>query len=92
MKKRRVFSAEFKSNVALVALFEQQPTREIAERHLFYPGQVTEWKVALLSNASSVFEKPAPSQVLRTCSSRRARTGSIWSSPAAHEVTLKQNI
>ncbi len=57
MKKRRRFTAEFKSKVALEALREQLPIHEIAKRHQLHPSQVTEWKKALLGNASTVFEK-----------------------------------
>jgi transposase len=56
MKKRRKFTAEFKSKVALEALREQQPIHEIAKRYELHPTQVTQWKKELLSNASSVFE------------------------------------
>ena len=56
MKKRRKFTSEFKSKVALEALREQQPIHEIAKRYQIHPTQVTEWKKALLGNASSVFE------------------------------------
>ena len=57
MKKRRKFTAEFKSKVALEALREQHPIHKIAKRHQIHPSQVTEWKKALLGNASTVFEK-----------------------------------
>lgn len=56
MKKRRKFTAEFKSKVALEALREQEPIHEIAKRHQIHPTQVTEWKKALMNDASSVFE------------------------------------
>ena len=56
MKKRRKFTAEFKSKVALEALREQQPIHEIAKRYQVHASQVTEWKKALQSNASNVFE------------------------------------
>jgi len=56
MKKRRKFTNEFKSKVALEALREQQPIHEIAKRYEVHPNQVGEWKKALLSNASAVFE------------------------------------
>lgn len=56
MKKRRQFTSEFKSKVALEALREQQPIHEIAKRYQVHPSQVTDWKKALLGNASSVFE------------------------------------
>ena len=57
MRKRRKYSAEFKSKVALEALREQSPLHEIASKHQIHPSQVTEWKKALLGNASGVFEK-----------------------------------
>jgi transposase len=44
MKKRRTFTAEFKSKVALEALREQQPLHEIAKRYQVHASQVTEWK------------------------------------------------
>tara|TARA_B110000008_G_scaffold121205_1_gene123751 strand:- start:1244 stop:1564 length:321 start_codon:yes stop_codon:yes gene_type:complete len=56
MKKRRKYTSDFKSKVALEALREQQPIHEIAKRYQIHPTQVTEWKKALLCNASSVFE------------------------------------
>ena len=56
MKKRRKFTSDFKSKVALEALREQQPLHEIAKRYQVHPSQVTEWKKALQSHASSVFE------------------------------------
>ena len=56
MKKRRKYTSEFKSKVALEALREEQPIHEIAKRYQIHPTQVTEWKKALLCNASSVFE------------------------------------
>ena len=56
MKKRRKFTSDFKSKVALEALREQEPLHEIVSVTVSTPTQVTEWKKALLSNASSVFE------------------------------------
>lgn len=42
MRKRRKFSADLKSKVALEALREQQPIHEIAKRYQIHPSQVTE--------------------------------------------------
>ena len=56
MKNRPKITAEFKSKVALEALREQQPIHEIARRYQLHPTQVTDWKKALLGNASAVFE------------------------------------
>ena len=57
MKKRRTFTSEFKSKVALEALREQQTIHEIAKRYQIHPSQVTEWKKTLLGQASAVFDK-----------------------------------
>ena len=56
MKKRRKFSAEFKSKVAIEAVREQLPIHEIAKKYQIHPSQVTEWKKALIGGAGSVFE------------------------------------
>ncbi len=55
MKKRRTFTAEFKSKVALEALRERDPVHEIAKKYQLHPTQVTQWKKALHSGAGSVF-------------------------------------
>ncbi|WP_309397908.1 transposase [Cerasicoccus maritimus] len=44
MKKRRKFTSEFKSIVALETLREQEPLHEIAKRYPIHPTQVTEWR------------------------------------------------
>ena len=52
MKKRRTFTADFKSKVALEALREQQSIHEIPKRYQVHPTLVTEWKKALLLTAA----------------------------------------
>lgn len=56
MKKRRTYSPEFKSKVALEALRENKPIHEIAQRYQLHPTQVTQWKKVLLDQAAGVFE------------------------------------
>ncbi|MEO1857433.1 MAG: transposase [Rubritalea sp.] len=56
MKRRRKFSAEFKSKVAIEALREQLPIHEIAKKYQIHPSQVTDWKKALVGGAGEVFE------------------------------------
>ncbi len=56
MKKRRKFTNEFKSKVALEALRENKPIHEIAKRYEVHPSQVTDWKKELQSKASEVFQ------------------------------------
>ena len=62
MRKRGKFNAAFKSKVALEALREQQPIHEKAKRYQIHPSQLTDWKKALLGNASSVFENASVKQ------------------------------
>lgn len=57
MKKRRTFTAEFKSKVALEALRERESVHEIAKRYQVHPTQVSDWKKALLAGAGLAFEK-----------------------------------
>lgn len=56
MKRRRKFSADFKSKVAIDALREQLPIYEIAKKYQVHPSQVTDWKKALIGGAGEVFE------------------------------------
>ena len=43
-KKRRKFTAAFKSKVALEALREDRPNAAIASRHRIHSNQVSSWK------------------------------------------------
>lgn len=56
-KKRRTFSADFKSKVALEALREQETLNQIAARYDVLPVQVSQWKNLLLSGASGSFAR-----------------------------------
>ena len=56
MKRRRTFTAEFKSKVAIEALREQLPIHEIAKKYQVHASQVIDWKKALLAGAGGVFE------------------------------------
>ena len=53
-RKRR--SAEEKAQIALEALREEKPVREIAEKYGVHPNQISTWKKQLLENAGSVFQ------------------------------------
>jgi transposase-like protein len=53
-RKRR--SAEEKAQIALEALREEQPLREIAGKYGVNPNQISTWKRQLLDNAGSVFK------------------------------------
>ena len=63
--KRRKFSAEFKSKVAIEALKERLTAQQIASKYEVHPQQVAKWKREFISGASKVFEKggsPAKSE------------------------------
>ena len=47
MKKKRIFSEEFKVKVALEVLRESTSLNEIASKYDLYPPQVSEWKKVL---------------------------------------------
>ena len=54
-KKRKQYSASFKSKVALAALQGDQTTSEIAARFQIHPAMVSTWKCELLENAPNLF-------------------------------------
>jgi len=56
-KKRRNFSSEFKSKVAIEALKERYSLSELAERFELHPNQISQWKQEFLEKSSSVFDK-----------------------------------
>ncbi len=57
-RKRRSFSAIFKSKVALVAIKGHKTVAEIAKLHQVHPSQVVLWKRQLLEGVESVFDGP----------------------------------
>ncbi len=66
-KKRRKFSSEFKSKVAIEALKERYSLSELAERFELHPNQISQWKQEFLDKSSHVFDnkkdKPAQEEV-----------------------------
>jgi transposase-like protein len=57
-RKRRSFSATFKSKVALDAIKGLKTVAEIAKLHQVHPSQVALWKRQLLEGVESVFDGP----------------------------------
>jgi len=53
--KRRKFSTEFKSKIALQAIKERQTINEIASEHGVHPNQVTTWKKQGLDGFADLF-------------------------------------
>ncbi len=56
-RKRRTFSAAFKSSVALEAVGARDSLRVIAARHQLHPNQVGLWKRRLVKAAQEVFSR-----------------------------------
>jgi putative transposase len=52
---RKIFTAEFKSKVALEAIKEQKTINVIAAEFQVYPNQVSTWKKELLEGINGVF-------------------------------------
>lgn len=59
MKKRKSYSAGFKTKVVLEVLQERETLQEIARKYELHPIQISTWKGQFLSNADVVFEKGA---------------------------------
>src|SRR5262245_56511072 len=54
-RRRRSFSAEMKSRIALEAIKGQKTIQEIASHYGVHPNQVTNWKRQAVDGLSSVF-------------------------------------
>ena len=59
MKKqtRRKFSAEFKAQVALEAIKNQQTREVLSVKFDVYPFMISKWKAEFQENMASVFQK-----------------------------------
>ncbi|HWB45581.1 MAG TPA: helix-turn-helix domain-containing protein [Hyphomicrobiaceae bacterium] len=55
-RKRRVFGASFKAQVALSAVRGEQTTAELASKYGVHSSQVTAWKKQFLDQAAELFE------------------------------------
>lgn len=64
MKKRRTFSAQFKSQVVLAILQGRQSAAEICREHQLKPQVVSGWKALFLERAVEVFSGNREQQVL----------------------------
>jgi transposase-like protein len=55
MTRRRRFTADFKSGVALEALRGDKTIQEIASKHKAHPNQVSTWKRQAMAGLGAVF-------------------------------------
>jgi transposase-like protein len=55
MKKRRQYSAEFKTQIVLELLSNRSTLNELATKYELHPVQVSSWKKQFLSEAPRVF-------------------------------------
>lgn len=61
MKKRRVFSAEFKARVALEALTGAQTLSELSVKHGVHPNMIAQWKRRVQEGLPDLFSRKASS-------------------------------
>jgi len=57
MKKRRVFSAEFKARVALEALTGAQTLSELSAKHGVHPNMIAQWKRRVQEGLPDLFSR-----------------------------------
>jgi transposase len=56
VKQRKVFSPEFKAKVGLETIRGMKTINEIGQDYGVHPGQVGDWKKAILEQAKTLFE------------------------------------
>jgi len=56
VKKRKVYTAEFKAKIGLEALRAEKTINQIGGEHSVHPAQVGQWKKAIQEEAKTLFE------------------------------------
>lgn len=64
MRKRRTFTAEFKTERVLEVLTGDFTPAEVCRRHQLSPQQLADWKAEFLANAAVVFQRDHESELL----------------------------
>ena len=59
-KKRRNFTAKFKSKIALESLKDSVSVSEMSKRYELHPNQISKWKKSLETNSHRIFEGSHP--------------------------------
>jgi transposase len=62
VKKRRSFSKEFKTKVALAAIREQAPLSVLASKFDIHPNQISQWKREAIERMPESFERGGKEQ------------------------------
>lgn len=57
--KRRKFTSPFKAKVVLEALSDRYTIQELGRKYAIHPTQITNWKTQFVSQAETLFERPA---------------------------------
>jgi transposase len=57
-RKRRQHKCEFKAQVALAAVQEQQTIQALAKRFAIHTSQIQDWKRRLIEGAPEIFRSP----------------------------------
>ena len=65
MNKKNVYSSDFKSKLAILAIKEDKTIPELASEYSVDPKSVRYWKKEFLENASSVFDRKKESKPLK---------------------------
>ena len=55
-RKRKQYSPEFKSKIAIACIRGDKTTAELATQHEIHPTQINTWKRELLEKASTLFD------------------------------------
>jgi transposase-like protein len=58
---RRKFTSEFKMNVVLAAIKENQTLAELASKYEVHPNLIQQWKKVFLEKARGIFEEKGSS-------------------------------
>lgn len=75
-KKRKQYSAQLKSKVALEALRGEKTIAEIAAQYEIHPTMIHNWKRQLLDGASGIFEQQQ--QAVETSSEATAQIAELY--------------
>ncbi len=68
MKKRKSYSPQFKAEIVMKVLREEQSISQIASEHGIHPNLISQWKKQFISDAAVVFKdenKPLKKQKAR---------------------------